>query len=170
MKVYTDLFTGEEIVSDSFKFEYIFDRVGVEIKANFITKSEGDIDIGCGNAFGGTGDDDAKGGEGEKVLDVIEAFKYNETSFGKKDYTTYIRGFMKKVKAQLEEKNPDRVKDFMSGAGAMVKHILENFDEYTFYTPESYDTENSIILSYYKGEESAPTFLYFIDGLKGTTV
>ena len=77
---------------------------------------------------------------------------------------------MKKVKAYLEETNPDRVKDFMAGAGGMIKWILETFDEFTFYTPESYDTENCIILSYWKGEETAPTFVYLIDGLKGVIV
>jgi len=170
MKVYTDIFSGEEIVSDSFKFEYVFDKVGVEIKATFITKKEGEVDIGCGNAFGGNEDDAGDAGEGEKVLDIIDAFKYNESAFTKKDYTTYIKGYMKKVKTYLEEKNPERVKDFITGAGAMVKFILENFEEFTFYTPESYDTENNMILSYYKGEDVAPTFLFFIDGLKGTTV
>ena len=34
------------------------------------------------------------------------------------------------------------------------------------YTPESYDMENTIILSYYKGEDATPTFVYFTDGLK----
>ncbi|KAL4512583.1 hypothetical protein ABPG72_020420 [Tetrahymena utriculariae] len=169
MKVYTDIFSGEEIISDSFKFEYKFENVGVQIKSAYILKAEGDIDIGCGNAFGGTGEEEGKA-DAEKVLDVVDAFKYQETSFGKKDYTTYIKGYMKKVKTYLEEKNPDRVAGFMKGAGEMVKWILENFDEFTFYTPESYDTENSIILSYYNGEEATPTFVYFIDGLKGMVV
>jgi hypothetical protein len=57
----------------------------------------------------------------------------------------------------------------------MVKHIIANWDEYSLYlflfynfswTPESFDMENSIILSYYKGEDATPTFLYFMDGLR----
>ena len=48
----------------------------------------------------------------------------------------------------------------------MVKFILSKFDEFTFYCPESYDMDNIIILSYYKGEDVSPTFLYFMDGLK----
>lgn len=72
---------------------------------------------------------------------------------------------MKKVLEYLGKENPDRVAAFKKGASAMVKFINSNFGEFTFYTPESYDTENSIILSYYKGEDEAPTFLYFMDGL-----
>ena len=48
----------------------------------------------------------------------------------------------------------------------MVKFILANFADMSFYTPESYDNENIIMLSWYKGEDTAPTFLYFLDGLK----
>ena len=48
----------------------------------------------------------------------------------------------------------------------MVKDILSNFDEYSFYTPESYDTENSLIMAYYKEEALTPTFRYFMDGLR----
>ena len=72
---------------------------------------------------------------------------------------------MKRVLEYLSKENPDRVATFKKGAAAMVKFINANFNEFTFYTPESYDTENSIILSYYKGEDLAPTFLYFMDGL-----
>ena len=73
---------------------------------------------------------------------------------------------MKKVKEYLAEKKPERVDGFMKGAQAMVKFIVGQFDEFEFYLPESYETENSVILSYYKEEALTPTFLYFIDGLK----
>lgn len=66
MRVYTDVFSKEEIVSDSFNFEYVFEKVGVEIKSTFITKAEGDIDIGCGNAFGGNAEEEGAA-DAEKV-------------------------------------------------------------------------------------------------------
>lgn len=73
---------------------------------------------------------------------------------------------MKKVKEYLEKNKPDRVAPFMKGAQEMVKWILSNFADFEFYCPESYENENLIIISYYKGEDSAPTFVYFMDGLK----
>ena len=72
---------------------------------------------------------------------------------------------MKKVLDYLGKENPERIAGFKKGAAAMVKFITSNFGDFTFYTPMSYDTENSIILSYYKGEDETPTFLYFMDGL-----
>ena len=50
------------------------------------------------------------------MIDVIEVFRYQETSFGKKDYTVYLKNYMKKVKAYLEEKNPARVEAYKKGA------------------------------------------------------
>lgn len=73
---------------------------------------------------------------------------------------------MKRVKEFLTGNKPDRVDSFMKGAQEMVKFVLGQFADITFYTPESYDTENSIIMSYYKEEALTPTFLFFLDGLK----
>jgi hypothetical protein len=44
---------------------------------------------------------------------------------------------------------------------------LPNFDEFTFYLPESYDCENIVILSYYPEGAETPIFVFFMDGLKG---
>ena len=161
-----DVFSGDEIISDSFKLEEVFDGVGIEVQSKYITKGGENIDIGCGNAFGGNEDDNDGGDATEKVLDVMDVFQYQESPFTKKDYQNYIKTYMKKVKDFLQEKKPERVQPFMAGATEMVKFVLKNFDEFTFYTPQSYDCENIMILSYYKGEEETPRFLYFADGLR----
>jgi len=170
MKVYYDVFSEEEIVSDSYKLEPVFDGVGAETKARWVVKGGAtNIDIGCGSEFGGKAEDD-EGVEDtqEKILDLLDAFHYVETSFGKEDYTAYIKGYMKKVKAYLEEKNKDRVAPFMKGAQEMVKWIFANFKEFSFYMGEKCDTESIIVLAYYKNpDDEAPTFVYFMDGLKG---
>jgi len=50
----------------------------------------------------------------------------------------------------------------------MVKWIIENFKEFSFYMGEKCDTEATIVLSYYKSlDDDSPTFVYFMDGLKG---
>ena len=55
MRLFLDAFTGTQIVSDSYKFIYKFEDAIVEIKARFVNKKEEDVDVGCGNAFGGGG-------------------------------------------------------------------------------------------------------------------
>ena len=66
----------------------------------------------------------------------------------------------------MKEKNPDRVDGFKEGCKQFMTFVKNNFDDFSFYTPKSFDTENSIILSYYKGEDTEPTFLYMMDGLR----
>ena len=39
-----------------------------------------------------------------------------ETSFGKTDFVTYVKSYMKKVKEYLTANKPDRVEGFMKGA------------------------------------------------------
>ena len=57
MKIFYDVFSNEEIVSDSYKMVETFNGAIVEVKAKFIVKKEGEVDIGCGNAFGGGGEE-----------------------------------------------------------------------------------------------------------------
>jgi hypothetical protein len=59
-----------------------------------------------------------------KVLDVVDSFQYQETSFGKSDFVAYVKQYMKKVKELLEKSKPDRVAGFMKGAQEMVKFVL----------------------------------------------
>ena len=64
MKLYTDLFSKEEIVSDAFKFEWVFENAGFKIESKFKTVGAVDVDIGCGNSFGGVSEE-------EKVEDSV---------------------------------------------------------------------------------------------------
>lgn len=171
MILYFDVFnTNNEIISDSYKLNLIYNDVGAEVKANFVVKGEDNIDIGCGNAFANP-DADANEGAGgnqpEKVLDVLDTFGYQETTFDKPSYAKYIKEYMRKVLEHLTAKNPKRVDAFKAGAKEMATWIMNNFNDFTFYTPKDYDSDNIIILSYIKGEDLTPTFVYFMDGLKG---
>ena len=58
MKLYLCAFSGEEIISDSFNLELLFDEAGGEVKSRYLVKKEGEIDIGCGNEFGGNKDEE----------------------------------------------------------------------------------------------------------------
>lgn len=71
------------------------------------------------------------------VNNVVYSFRLSPTSFDKKSYMTYIKGYMKAIKASLAEKNPDRVPEFESKASGFVKKILGNFADYEFYVGES---------------------------------
>ena len=60
------------MVSDSYKMQLIFDDACIEVQAKFVTKGSDNIKIACDDES-----DDA--GEGETVINIVEAHKLNET-------------------------------------------------------------------------------------------
>lgn len=141
-----------------------------------VVKQDADVDIGCGNAFGGTNEDDGEtGGQGgapvAKVIDLVDAFRYEETSFDLEGFKGYFRSYMKKLLEWLQKNKPERVEAFKNGAKVFFGWATKNFDELSFYTGQQYDMENQIVMSYYKKEDDpAPTFIYLMDGLKSYKV
>ena len=75
---------------------------------------------------------------------------------------------MPKVKAHLTEiGKAERVPTFQKGATALVKHILEKFDEIQIFVGDSYEMNGACTYCYYKEQTDAgPTFFYFVDGLR----
>lgn len=53
MKIFQDIFSDEELISDSYKMVEVFDGVAVEIQSRMVVKGDVNVDVGCGNAFGG---------------------------------------------------------------------------------------------------------------------
>jgi phytoene/squalene synthetase len=61
-----------------------------------------------------------------------------------------LSGYMKAVKAALQEKNadPETITAFEKGAQAFVKNtLLPNFKDYEFYTGESMNPDGMYVLS-----------------------
>ncbi len=130
MKVYYDIINDDELLSDSYKITEVFNGVGAEVEGRWVVKGAAEVDIGRGSEFGGADADEAVDDQAEKVIDIVDAFRYTETAFGKADYTTYIKNYMKKIKTKLEAEKPDRVADFMAGAKEMVGWVIKNFADF----------------------------------------
>lgn len=171
MKIFIDIFSGDEIISDSYNMEMIYNGVGCKVQSRLIVKDEKFDVYAAGNEFANP-DAEEEGVKDEpvKVIDVLDGFNYEETGFGKKDYGLYLKGYMAKVLEHLTKNKPERVEAFKAGAKEMAGWIMSNFDDFTFYTPKSYDAENSIILKYFEEGAEAPIFVYFMDGLRVTKV
>lgn len=161
MKVWIDLFSGDEMVSDSYKSNLIFNDACLEVQAKYITKGNEQIDIG------GDDQNDGDDGGGETVINVVDAHQLQETQLSKKDFMAIVKAFLKRVVALLKEKGKeDRVADFQKGATDMIKFIVGKFDEMQIFTGQSYDTEAGLAFSYTKDGETEPVFLFFTDGMK----
>jgi hypothetical protein len=161
MRVWIDVFSGDEMVSDSYKQQMIFQDACLEVQAKFVTKGNEQIDIGCRD-----GDDD-DGGEGETVINIVDAHQLQETQLSKKDFMGIVKGYLKRVVAHLKEKGKEeRVAEFQKGATEMIKFIISKFDEMQIFTGTSYDTEAGLAFSYTKDGETEPVFMFFTDGMR----
>ena len=159
MKVWIDVFSGDEMVSDSYKNQLIFNDACLEVKAKFTTKGSDFVAIAA--------DDEDDGGEGETVINVVDAHHLNEMTLSKKDTMVMLKAYLKRVVAWMKENGKeDRVAGFQKGATEMVKFIMGKFDEMQIFAGQSVDTEASLAFAYTMDGEVDPTFLFFADGMK----
>ena len=167
MKVYFDVFSNDELISDSYPATLEYNNVIMVVPSRMIVKGNENIDIGRGNEFGGGGEDEAVDASVERVNEIIHCSGLQETSFTKKEYVTMLKAYMQRLRKHLDAVNPERVHGFMEGASAFGKWVVGHFEEFKFYTGANYDQSAMIVLSYYKvAEDEAPHFLFIKDGLR----
>lgn len=171
MQVYKCLISGDEVLCDNNRVLQVEDDVVFVVKGKW-------IDVG-GEDYGISSNVDDEAAEGTtaeggaeakaKVIDVVNQNRLSETSFDKKSYMAYMKGYMKTLKTKIEEgPNKDRAAAFMAGAQVFVKKVLAEFDEFQFFVGESGSDEGIIVLAKWVGEEAL--FYFWKDGLKGEKV
>lgn len=126
----------------------------------------GDDNIDIGANPSAEGGDEGVESNTENVINLVHTSRLTATSFDKKSYMTYIKGYMKAIKAKLQESNPERVPVFEKQAATFVKKIIANFKDYEFYIGESMDPDGMVALLNYREDGVTPFFTFFKDGLK----
>lgn len=145
------------MIGDSYDLKTV-DDVVYEADCTMIQIGVGEINTGS-NASAEEADEGTED-TAEKVNNVVYSFKLAPTSFDKKSYMTYIKGYMKKVKQHLQETNPDRIPIFEKGIAGFVKKVLGNFNDYEFYTGESMNPDGMVALLNYREDGTTPFFSY----------
>merc|ERR1719313_945110 len=158
MIVWKDVFSGDEMCSDSYKSQLIYGDACLEVKAKFVTKGSDFVAVAA--------DDEAPDDEeGETVINIVDAHKLNEMTLSKKDTMAMLKAYLKKMVGWLKDNGKeDRVDGFKAGATEFIKFVMGKFDEMQIFVGESMDTEASLCFAYTKDGETDPTFLYFNDG------
>ncbi len=160
MLVWKDIFSGDEMVSDSYKYKYLYNNACLEVKAKFITKGSDFVQIAAD-------DEAADDGEGETVINIVDAHELQEMTLAKKDTMGMLKAYLKKVVGHLKENGKeDRVAEFQKGATELVKFVMGKFDEMQIFVGKSMDTDAGLAFAYTADGETDPTFLFFNDGLK----
>jgi len=167
MRIYKDIFTGDEMFSDTYKLKLV-DNVLYEVYGKLVQRKQGDISIAGFNPSA----EDADEGTDEAVesgVDIILNHRLAESyAFGdKKSYTAYLKDYMKKLVARLEENSPDQVEVFKTNMNKVMKDILGRFKELQFFTGESMDIDGMVGLLEYReiNGDSVPVMMFFKHGL-----
>lgn len=125
------------------------------------------MDIGCGNAFGGSGDDVDDGAEMvNNVVDETLGFDLHEVPMGKKDLKEYLASYCKNIRQKLKDDDKvagPEVKAFTQAAPVFCKYLLGKYDDLVFYTSRSMDPDGSMAFAYYKDVD--PIFIFIKGGL-----
>nr|XP_020470123.1 translationally-controlled tumor protein [Monopterus albus] len=166
MIIYRDILSGDEMFSDAFKITVSQCGFLYEVEGKTVTRTDGFDESSISS--NPSADEVSEASETTSVMgvDIILNHRLQKTSFTKKQYMTYIKGYMKMLKVKLEETNPARVEDFMAGAGALVKKITANLDNYDFYTGENMNPEGMVGLLDYREDGTTPYMLFMKDGLE----
>ncbi|KAF9772123.1 hypothetical protein IL306_010181 [Fusarium sp. DS 682] len=140
-----DLLTGDEMISDSYPIKEVGGAV-YEVDCSLVKEGNVTVDIGA----------NASAEEAEEALDdtqatvnnVVYSFRLQSTTFDKRTFVIYLKGYMKSVKSRLQElgKDAEYIDEFEKNAQAYVKStILPNFKDYEFYTGESQDSGGMLV-------------------------
>ncbi|KAK9454536.1 translationally controlled tumor protein [Dipodascopsis uninucleata] len=165
MLLYKDIISGDELVSDAYDIKLV-DDVVYEVNCHMVQIKEGaDIDIGANPSAEEGGEEELEEGV-VTVNDIVHSFRLQQTSFDKKSFLTYIKGYMKTIKAKLNETSPDEVAAFEKGAQAYIKKVVANFKDYEFFTGESMDPEAMIVLLNYREDGVTPYIIIWKHGVK----
>jgi len=163
MIIYKCIISNDEMFSDTFKVKE--SEIFFEVEGKVVTRTEGfDDALISANA---SAEEAVEGNDSATVsgVDIVLNHKLQETSFDKKGYMTYIKEYVKAVKAQLQETNPERVEKFMAEVQPEVKKIIGNIKNYQFFTGESMNPDGIVGLLDYREDGVTPFMLFFKDGL-----
>jgi len=167
MKVFKDVFSGDELFTDSYDVKLV-DDVMYEVVGKHVTRTQEDIQLEGANA---SAEEFDEGTESSSVsgIDLVIDNRLTETGFGsKKDYLTYLKDYMKKVQKYLEDNGQaDQVEAFKAGANKAVKELLGKYKDLSFYQGESMDPDAMVLIIDYRevdGEEK-PILLAFKHGV-----
>ncbi|XP_066282375.1 translationally-controlled tumor protein homolog [Branchiostoma lanceolatum] len=168
LTIYKDLITGDEMFSDIFKMRLIHPGILYEVEG-----SEGKPVVKGGLTIEDylmmEDADPADNPDIDSVAfgaDILLNHDLQETSFTKEQYTDYVKGYVGRVKAHLQEVNPDRVDAFLKDYPSVIKKILNNFKNWQFFIGKSKNKEGMVALLDWRQDGRTPYMLFFKDGLE----
>jgi len=169
MKIFKDIFSGDEMFSDTYKFKLV-DGVLYEVYGKLITRKLGDVTLDGANPSAEEASEDNDEAV-ESGVDVVLNHRLMETyAFpDKKSFTLYLKEYMKRLVDKMIENGSTEVDVFKTNINKVMKDLLTRFKDLQFYTGENMDIENGMVamLEYRDiGDDNVPVLMLFKHGLE----
>jgi hypothetical protein len=183
-----DAITGAKVGFEGVKAEDVSAAVIKVTSKKIIPNADGEIDVGCGSAFGSGGGDDgddagpALAADGSPAVPVIDIVHFNElqsTPLNAMVWKAWFMDFCKTLKTTVEAKdaaNGNTVlqtrfkKNFPAIKEWGLTTVGKNIDEYEFFIGKSSqfpeNNKSLVIPAKYEGEAVSPDFFFIVDGLE----
>mmetsp|Transcript_34757 Transcript_34757/g.76676 ORF Transcript_34757/g.76676 Transcript_34757/m.76676 type:complete len:179 (-) Transcript_34757:47-583(-) len=176
MIVYKDILSGDEMLSSAFPLMEVKDADGNVVEglmmceSKMISKGGDEVDIGCGNSFGGEGGDEGADSNVEMVNNIMESFGYTETQVGAAaDFKAWIKEYMNALVLKKREKGipKEEIQKFKAGAPGIAMFFLKQFSEVQYYLGPSFAPE-SMVFSIWGEGATTPNFYFIMGGFDAT--
>ena len=141
MRLYECPFTNDELISDAYPHTFREDIGCLEFESRMIEKLL---------------DEDDPNSKYE-VLDIVANFDLQEYDMKKAAFMGWVKSYMPKRKAQLEQNNPSIVAAFMQDAKNFANYIAKNWDNIQVYMGKSGDPDGMLLFA-----ETRDTKTYFL--------
>jgi hypothetical protein len=181
VQVLVDRFNEQDeiVEASSFDPQPLKDAEGVDTGmliwySKKVPKGDADVDIGCGNSFGGGGEEETDDSVEmvNNCIDLDLGFGYNAMPFGSKsELKDWFKAYMTKLRKKLKTDgaSEEEMAAFKAQAAITGKWVLSNYKELDAYAPKSFETENCLIFAYWDDKANASgseAFVAIAAGLK----
>merc|ERR1711970_1591402 len=149
MKIFKDVFSGDELFSDTYPVTLVEDCM-YEVVGKHVSRTIGEVELEGSNASAEEADEGTEAAT-ESGVDLVLNHRLVETGFGKKqDYLVYLKDSFKK------------------NVNGVMKGILGKYKDLQFFQGESMDPNAMIALVEYRevGGEERPVVMFFKHGLE----
>jgi len=165
MIIYTDIISGDELLADTYNVKEV-DNFFYEVDCKkYLKKKNEDFALEGANPSAEGGDDEA-GGDDDAVMvhDIEDQFRlvWLKTEEGMKPskdaFKSHLKVYAKKVLEAMtaKGKSAEDIDAFKKGAGAAVKKILGNYDNYDVLMGQSMNGDAMHVLIDFREDGVTP--------------
>lgn len=168
MVVYTDILSGDEIISDSCKIIDIGDGVW-EVDGKMFQLENQNVDLGANPSTEEVNENAEEETKQSMMLDL--AYQFRWTTIPKvtiKTYTADLKAYAKRVLIKMQDsgQSSEEIANFKTGISKFLKKIEQDWAKYDVYMGESMDENSMHILVAFREDGVTPYATVLKHGLE----